>query len=256
MDNITDLQKREGGLSACALKYFAVLAMLTDHIAWLFVDTYSAAGFIMHTIGRLTAPIMTYFIAEGFHYTKNINKYMLRLGIFALISWIPFIYMEFGVLSPVIADEDGSLYFYPFQGVIYTFFLTVAALRTVHSEKLPTPLKVFLVLVLCVLTMIGDWFFFPIVWALLFDRFRGDFKKQAISFVIASVILVTGLLFAMGMRVGDMFQYTVILAVIPLYFYNGERGKILGKGDKWFFYVFYPLHMLVLGAISHFIPNV
>ena len=71
------------------LKYLAVLAMLLDHIAWAFVPTASVLGQLMHTVGRLTAPIMLYFLAEGYVHTRSLPRYAGRLALFTLISWSP-----------------------------------------------------------------------------------------------------------------------------------------------------------------------
>lgn len=108
---LTVTEKR--GLSANTLKYIAIAAMLIDHIAWCFVDTYSVLGQIMHVIGRLTAPIMCYFIAEGYYYTRNVKKYLLRLGLFALISWAPFTFMEFGTFPVYYFSQGGQAIIYP-----------------------------------------------------------------------------------------------------------------------------------------------
>lgn len=242
---------KSAGLSACAIKYIAVIAMLIDHIAWCFVDTYTAAGEIMHIIGRITAPVMTYFLVEGFHHTRSVNKYLLRLGIFAVLSYIPFIFMEFGTLPIVI--EDGGFSINPLQGVIYTFFLTLLSLKVRHSQKLNPFFKVLLTVIICVFSLVGDWFCFPVIWAMLFDKYRGSFKDQAVSFVISSVIMVTMMTVCFGSGIGDLFQYGVLLALIPIRLYNGERGKVFGKADKWFFYIFYPLHMLILGFLKFYV---
>lgn len=244
--NLTITENR--GLSANALKYIAALAMLIDHIAWCFVDTYSVWGQIMHVIGRMTAPIMCYFIAEGYHYTRNVKKYLLRLGIFALISWTPFIFMEYGTLP--IYYYEGNFSVNPVQGVIYTFFLGLLALVVIHSENLNTAVKAFLLTVIFMLSFIGDWLFLAIVWIIIFDKYRGNIKKQLLFFVISAVIM-DSLLMVM-MSVSEMlFQYGVLLAAIPLYFYNGKRGGEKFAGfNKWFFYVFYPLHMAILGYIE------
>ena len=251
----TQLQPNKGAfISANVIKYIAVIAMLIDHIAWCFVDTNSALGFVMHLIGRMTAPIMTYFIVEGYHYTRNVNRYLLRLAIFAAVSWIPFLFMEFGTFLPF-TFVDGELYFNPEQGVIYTFFLTLLALKTVHSESLKKPAKVVLVIGLCLLSTIGDWFFFPIIWALQFDKYRGNFKNQAFAFAVSSLVLMTFMVaFMTDGFFRNSFQYGVLLALIPLYFYNGEKGKG-GRFSKWFFYVFYPAHLLILGIFRWYVFN-
>lgn len=66
----------EKKLNANMIKMIAIIAMTIDHIAWYLYPGYPSHPIpvIMHIIGRITCPIMCYFIAEGFHYTKNINK--------------------------------------------------------------------------------------------------------------------------------------------------------------------------------------
>ena len=68
------------GLCGNELKLLAILAMTVDHIAWSLFPGYSMhpLALLMHAIGRLTCPIMCYFIAEGYHYTRNFKKYALR----------------------------------------------------------------------------------------------------------------------------------------------------------------------------------
>lgn len=238
--NSTELTTTEKhGLSANALKYIAIAAMLTDHIAWCFVDTYSFLGQLMHVIGRITAPIMCYFIAEGFHYTKNVKKYLLRLGVFAVISWFPYVFMETGQLF--------LQYFY-MQSVIFTFFLGLLALAVIHSESLSQPIKAIMLLIIFILSLMGDWFYLAVVWIIIFDKYRGNIKKQLLFFVISAVIMDS--LFIVIIPLNELlFQYGVLLAAIPLYFYNGKRGKG-GSFNKWFFYVFYPMHMAILGFIK------
>lgn len=236
-------------LCANALKYIAVAAMLIDHIAWCFVDTYSVLGQIMHIIGRLTAPIMCYFIAEGYHYTRNIKKYVLRLFIFALISWFPFVYMETGQLP--LRFVNGKMVINPVQGVIFTLFLGLLALIIAHS-KLHILLKAFVIFILCLLSLFGDWPLLAVVWILLFDRYRGNFNKQAVAFAVSSVCLEY-LLFDAIMDdsiSNNLFQLGVLLALIPLYLYNGQKGGG-GAFNKWFFYVFYPVHLLILGILKY-----
>lgn len=249
--NQTSLAPAEkSGLSANALKYIAIAAMLIDHIAWCFVETYSVLGQLMHVIGRMTAPIMCFFIAEGYHYTRNVKKYLLRLGIFAFISWFPFVYMEYGTL-PIFFDSSGELEIIPIQGVIFTFFLGLLALVVIHSDKLNIFAKALLLIIIFLLSFIGDWLFLAIVWIIIFDRNRGDIKKQLLYFAVSAVIM-NGL-FLLIMPVSEaMFQFGVLIAIVPLYFYNSKRGSG-GNFNKWFFYVFYPLHMVILGFVKFYI---
>jgi hypothetical protein len=76
------------GLAANSIKLIAIVAMTIDHIALIVFPRYSLymPVLLMHIIGRLTAPIMMFFIVEGYYYTKNIKKYLLRLFVLAIIS--------------------------------------------------------------------------------------------------------------------------------------------------------------------------
>ena len=75
-------------VDANTLKIIAVMAMTVDHIAWLCFPGYSQdwLPIVMHMTGRLTCPVMCYFISEGYHHTKDIAKYTRRLFAFAFIS--------------------------------------------------------------------------------------------------------------------------------------------------------------------------
>lgn len=65
--NFTIPQKRKPGITSDLLKLIAIIAMTVDHIAWAFVPFGSIAGQLMHVIGRLTAPIMCFMVAEGYY---------------------------------------------------------------------------------------------------------------------------------------------------------------------------------------------
>ena len=88
-------------LNSNQLKIIAILAMTVDHIAWAVFPGYAAEALplIMHIIGRLTCPIMCYFIAEGYHYSRNINKYTARLFAFSVVSHFAYIYASEGFVD-------------------------------------------------------------------------------------------------------------------------------------------------------------
>ena len=121
-ETLVEEKTKVKGLSGTTIKFIAIAAMLIDHIAWAFVPTYSVFGQIMHVIGRITASIMCFFVAEGYYYTKNVKKYVLRLAIFALISHVPFIFFETENIS-ILGNT----------GVIYTLCLSLIALIAYHK---------------------------------------------------------------------------------------------------------------------------
>ena len=96
-------------LDANQLKLIAIVAMTVDHIAWLLFPGYAAGAvpIVMHIIGRITCPVMCFFIAEGFHYTRDRKKYALRLFMLAVVSH--FAYM---LASNSYADWHSFIPFY------------------------------------------------------------------------------------------------------------------------------------------------
>ena len=92
------------GLSGNALKVIAIIAMTIDHVAWMGIETYEQAEvplqIFLHCIGRLTAPIMIFFVAEGYYYTRNFWKYAGRMALLAVVSHFAFCYLAQPSFNP------------------------------------------------------------------------------------------------------------------------------------------------------------
>ena len=230
--------------SALTLKLLAIIAMTVDHTALVFVPEGSLLYYFMRMFGRLTAPIMAFLIAEGFQHTRSRKKYLLRLAAFALISQ-PFYYMmNFGQLPDSPLNMIGN------WNVMLSLALALLCLIVLES-KLPETPRLILVAVLISLGTFADWSLMIPVWTVIFYVFRKDFQKKAILFAVASVVLQT-VIFAkyFDSFLLFTFHYGTLLALIPISLYNGERGGVRHKNlNRWFFYVYYPAHMLVLLVI-------
>ena len=225
------------------IKYLAIIAMLIDHLAWKMFDTASLPGEIMHFIGRLTGPTMAIMVAEGYQYTRNVKKYAIRLGLFALVSIVPFCLYEYGMLFAI---GMGT------WGVIYTLFLGLMAICIWDRTKLPKWLKIVIIVVLCILSLLGDWPIFDVLWPLFLFIYRDNAKKKWLSFNIIICVEVA-LTTLMSMGGGNIFRNffqlgAFMVPIIFIYFYNGESGS-KHPFHKWFFYIFYPLHLLILAYI-------
>lgn len=228
------------------IKYLVSVAMLIDHIAWAFVPMESVLGQVMHFIGRLTGPTMACFLVEGYLHTRNVKKYAQRLGIFALISWVPFVLFEFQSLPVVFLEGGGGVRILPFFGVIYTLFLSLLAVWLWDKGKCPKWCKVLGTIGLCVLSVFGDWPIFDILYALVLFRFREQPKKKWIWF---SIITVCSFVFG-GLNIWGIYQLGIFMVPLLMQFgYNGQSGS-RKPIHKWFFYIFYPLHLLVLGVLQ------
>ena len=227
-----------------ALKYIAIVAMLIDHIAWAFVPTGSVLGQIMHFFGRLTGPTMAYMLYEGYIHTKNVKKYAIRLGVFALLSWLPYSLLETGA------------WYYPQFGVIFTLFLSLLVMCMWDKTNLPKAVKVILVVIACILSILGDWPIFDILWPLFLFIYRDNYKKQWLSFYIIIIVevVVIGLpSFIIGKPLTAICHLGAFMVPpILMYLYNGEPGS-KNAFHKWFFYVFYPLHLLIIWALKTYV---
>lgn len=242
------------GLNSNALKMIAIIAMTIDHIAWLVFPDYphEVLPVILHIIGRLTCPIMCYFIAEGYHYTKNIRKYTCRLFVFAVISHFAYIFAS--------ADFVDRKSFIPFYygnilnqtSVIWPLAWGLVMLRIVNSEKIQKQwVKIALILLICLVTFPSDWSCIASLCILAFDTNRGKLKTQSVWLIIYVAIYAAVYCFAIDWVYG-LVQMGVVLAIPFIKLYNGERGKNprVNKIMKWFFYIYYPLHLAILGTIQ------
>lgn len=232
------------GLDATTIKMIAIIAMVIDHIAWKFVPMSSGLGQLMHAVGRLTGPIMCYFIAEGYRHTRSVRKYMERLFVFAAISVIPFSYFETGTLN-----------IYSF-GMIFTLALGLAAIAA--YEQISNPfLKWLAIAGLCLASMFGDWPIFGIAMCLIFHIYHDQFRDQVIAMGIMIIIMMVLMIspyklqeISLGEAMfSNIYQLAVMVPVFLLRLYNGERGG--GKYSGWFFYVFYPAHLVILGFLYY-----
>lgn len=241
-------------LNANILKLIAIFAMTVDHIAWAVFCGYSthALPIIMHIVGRITCPIMCFFVAEGYHYTRNIRKYTARMFVFAAISHFAYIFAS--------TDFAGWTSFIPFcnggflnqTSVMWALAWGLVMLRVAHSEKIKSAFKPIVILLICVVALSADWSCVASLCILAIGTNRGNFKKQMLWMLFYVVIYSAVYFFALD-RLYGCIQLGVVLAVPLLALYNGRRGKNpkLNKFLKWGFYIYYPLHLAVIGVILH-----
>lgn len=242
----------KNGLSASTLKLLAVLAMFTDHTAYALLDFYTVPAQIMHIIGRLTIPIMCFFVGEGLRHTRSIRNYVLRMGAFWIISAIPF-YMFFG-------DMYGIR-----QNIMLDLLIGLVTTATLADKQKKTPVKIAVTFVLMGISLgIGGWPVLPTLYILIF-YFGRDMKQRIKWFVITTFVFVTG--FIGLVLLNNIFHfssyewiwwdrvylYGFLLAAPLLLLYNGKRGlensPFLREATKWGFYIVYPLHLLILALL-------
>lgn len=228
--------------------------MLIDHIAWAFVPTASILAQAMHFVGRFTAPVMAYFVAEGYVHTHDFKKYASRMAAFAVVSWLPYVWFEYGRVTTTMGGIKIPMLI-P-QSVIFTLLLSLLAIRLCDEKSCQKSVKILGVISICALSLIGDWYCFGVLYCLNFFINRENKKSMWINYCIISAAVV-GISNYVGFQSNDwyiqLFQLGVFVPPLVIAkFYNGESGK-KSVFNKWFFYIFYPLHLVVICVIKYVI---
>lgn len=221
-------------LDGTMLKIIAMVSMVFDHVG----DMFFPDSDWMRMVGRIAMPIFAFCITEGYIHTRNKNKYLMRMGIFALVSEVPF---------DLAFDGKVGL---SHQNIMLSFFLAILALMLfdlIRGSKdeikgrysaWRTMLGVLAVIAMAVLAFLvkADYTMFAVASVFLFYAF-----KDTNHFVRP----IPGVAFlALTRTVG--YYCTTGLSIIPLLLYNGKKGK----GLKWLFYAFYPGHLLLLYVLK------
>lgn len=222
-------------MSSFTLKILACLFMFTDHIGQIFYNGNS----IFNIIGRLAFPIFAFQITEGYRHTKNIKKYLLRIFILALISQIPFMLM---------LERIGFCI-----STITTLLLGLISITVYNKNKILGIISLIILGLIAEFTEVDGGIFCVFI---IFNFYI--FKDKKIIMTLIYFILVTGLysidVIKYREQLFEVIHYyipyyiSMLSAIILIYCYNNKKGKNI----KWFFYLFYPLHIILLLVIKKF----
>lgn len=250
-------KRRWKGISGSTLKMIAIVTMLIDHIGavvlarllivqgvnsidtssqnavmqWLTQNatlyyTYTA----MRMIGRIAFPIFCFMLVEGFLHTHDVKKYALRLGAFALISEIPFD-----------LTFSGKVLDFQYQNVFFTLFIGLLTMMVYHMVEEKTEWQPIIRGLLYVVILVAGM---ALAWLLKTDYAEKGvfcimvlymFRKKKVNQMLAGCL-------------SFFWETPALFAFIPIAFYNGKRGWNM----KYFFYMFYPAHLLILYMICCF----
>lgn len=229
-------------LNATQLKLIAIVAMTIDHLAWLLFPGLVKAPLpiFLHLAGRLTAPIMWYFIAEGCFYTKDIKKYSLRLLGWSLVSHFAFCFglgVPFNVLT-------GSLF--NKTSVMFPLALSVFLVAIFRTDRIQNWLKIASIVLFCGLTFVADWSNIALMLPFFLYQHRGDRRQQVKDYLLwISVYTAVYVLFID--QVYGFLQLGTLLALPLLLTYDGTKGS--SRLPKWFFYAYFPAHLVLIGLL-------
>lgn len=235
-------------LSGSTLKLIAIFTMLIDHIGAVIVSSYYSYAYDIYTldkiyyilrcIGRLAFPLFCYLASEGFKYTKDRKKYILRVFIFALMSELPFDYAFTGGIN------DFSQ-----QNVMFTIALALLGLYfydIINRKYKYSAFRIVSVVPLALAAVIASFlhtdYSYAGVLAIIFMYIAESFSNRIIGFFAGACLLSW---------VFGGTEFFAVFGIIPIILYNGKRGLRL----KYFFYLFYPIHLILLRVAWIFIEK-
>ncbi len=223
-------------LSGSALKTIAVVSMLIDHVAAVFLQNspivlFTALGHslllytFMRSIGRIAFPIFAFLITEGYLHTHDRRRYGISLALFALISEIPWD-----------LEHTGKYFVISSQNVFFTLLLGYLGICMYERYREQPQYQAAWLLGLLGVSLI----------------FHADYGCSGYCFILFMYVLRERELIRAVIGCGFLSsRWKAGLAFIPIALYNGKRGFVRGKLMKYCFYMIYPVHILIL----YFIKN-
>ena len=269
-------------MSALSLRIVACVCMLLDHIGYCFGKRWPFLE-PLRWIGRIAFPLYVFLIVNGFRHTSNRFRYALRLAIFAVISQVPFALMchrkELLTAIRLLLSEPLTLLTHPASiGTLNVFVTLLLALLTVWATDemrkhrftkyvcfLPT-LAVFAVYYFGLLK--SDYGAKGILLAMVFYLFDGKYILTTLGMLCAiyhSYLIQFGFLLLRTLQgrpytvdtptKWELIQLFSLLSLVFIFLYNGKKGnlptsKAGAKAVQLGFYLFYPVHMLLLYGLK------
>ena len=220
-------------LNGAKLKYIAFLSMLIDHVNnGVVTPLLDGKGVLLHIsnlfsiLGRIAFPIFIFFIVEGFFKTRNRKKYLFNLVLFGIISEVPFDLFT----SKVIYNPNWNNMMFTLALCLVTIWIIDEVKDRINNKYLWYGVSLVIVMAFGLLAMqlSLDYDYHAIILAYIFYIF---YDIPVLGAAIGYISIIKELYSFLG------FAMTIT--------YNGKRGK----QNKWVNYLFYPVHLLILGII-------
>lgn len=260
-DNIANGNGKLGNVNGGTLKLIALITMFIDHFGATIIESklptdatgeYAGSSgmfllyLVLRLIGRIAFPLYIFLLVEGFKYTRNRMKYLLRLVVFSFASEIAFD-MAFNKIS--INDiKHLKLIEFSYQNVFFTLALGFAALMCIDATGKALQNK---------LTKAAAIVVIAVIFALIAKYLKTDYDASGVMAIVVMYLLrdkpklgismtILALVFLTFSKMINFLELAALIDIWPISKYNGAKGK----GNKWFFYIFYPAHLLILALIT------
>ena len=214
------------------LKCVACVTMLLDHIGAVFVP-----GYTLRIIGRISFPLFCFLLAEGAARTRSPGRYALRLGLSAVLSELPFDLIFYGGFT------------WQHQSVMVTLLIGLVTVRSMGKlgKYQLVPLAVGCMLAELLHTDYGG---FGVALIGLFALAANHPHPHLIRVLgTAAVFWLMNSVRIPVLGVGIPIQLFGLLALIPIRLYSGRKATA-SRAVQWGFYLFYPVHLLMLLLIE------
>jgi hypothetical protein len=236
-------------LTGTQLKYIALFTMTLDHIGVILFTPGHFDYQILRAIGRIAFPIFAFVLVEGFLHTSNYKKYFIRMFLFALLSEIPF---DLALYRINLWSDYKVLFSH--QNIFFTLSAGFLSMYLIERFYVSCPLLSVLgvaVALFLAQTFHFDYGGFGILVILLFYGYQRFYHWLPSLFGYAFALLP--LLIS-----GGSTRFFVLFSLLPLLFYSGQKGEFSFAnrqlpGGKYFFYVYYPAHLLCLAFLRFLI---
>lgn len=224
-------------LNGAQLKYLAFISMLIDHVNnAIITPMLDGEGFLLHLsnifsiLGRIAFPVFVFFIVEGFFKTSNRKKYLGQLLIFGAISEVPFDMFT----SKVYYNPNWNNMMFTLALSLITIWLIDFLKEKLHNKIFWYALSIIIVVIFSFLAMqlSLDYDYHAVVAAYIFYVF---YNRPILGAGLGCLSIIKELYSFLG------FSATIM--------YNGQRGKQY----KWFNYLFYSVHLLILGILRFYL---
>lgn len=255
-------------MSISALKLLGLCSMLWDHFCCIFPIGYyfPDLGFALRLLpyfGRLAAPIFLYSLVSGFRHTGSRSRYALRLLAFALLSQLPYLLLFCGENhrygQPLPAPGEVGC------NILFTMLLGLGMLELVERLGKGHPFMAALGVIGCMalarlLDFEGHEGYLLII-LVLYWLTDGKPRPRWLAFLLLALAAVLARWRLVLLAADAGFRPTVLLNILgPLlglclafFCCNGQRGRC-PRWLQWGMYLFYPLHLLVLGVVGMALP--
>ena len=231
-------------MNKTTIRAWMMLAMTLNHISYIFLDYRKPLPRLMVGVGYSVAFVMCYFLAEGFCHTSSKKRYAGRLLLFALISQAPFYlaFSEAGIAKPWNLNMMFTLLF---------SFLMLWSMETFRGK----PYAAIAAALFVCLTIVSDWALMAPLFVLFYYRAYRSGRPVREPFAMCLLLFLANELAAVPLQpVNILLDLTgPLIAFLFLSAYEKNPVKSRSGSSRWFFYVYYPLHLLILWGCSRFI---